>query len=252
MVTAASALCVYAKEFTEEDGEALAESCEYYLGSLYTYDETELEEMKDLGDFYMVTANMIQSEEEELGDFVQVLDGTTVDITNDAVTVHVPAQYENYTADVVFTFDATGTTPKNFVINPDFSLGEKMMGALQNFLLGIIIVFVILLFLAFIISLLKYVNPDYKKKKAEEKAKKAETAEKTGSYENIPKSPLGTTAEAAAAPAAVPAAAAAAAADDSELIAVIAAAIAAAEAESGGSYIVRSIRRAGTRNWTRS
>ena len=247
LVLAFSSLSVFAKEFTDQEGQALVDSAQVYITSLYTYDDTELEQMKDLGDFYLVTSNMVQDEREELGAFLGVKDGGYWDKQSDGkILVHVPVQYEKYAAEIIITFDETGTQPLNFVINPEYSLGEKMFGAFQNFVLGILIVFIILLFLAFIISLLKFVNPDYRKKKAEEKAKRSGEAPKTGSYDNIPKAPLGNTAAAAAGPAP-------AAADDSELIAVIAAAIAAAESENGGSYVVRSIRRVGkARNWTRS
>ena len=252
LVLAVSSLSVFAKEFTEEDGEALVESCKRYIESLYTYDDTELEEMKDLGDFYLVTSEMVTSEKEELGDFIGVLDGGTCDIANDGITIHIPAKYEKYTADIMLTFDPTGTEPKNFVINPDYSLGEKMSGALSNFVLGIIIVFVMLLFLAFVISLLKFVNPDVRKERKLAKAKK-EAAER-GAAAEAAAAEKAAEETAAAAEAPETASVAAAMAGDSELIAVMAAAIAAAEAEgAGGSYVVRSIRRIGTRgNWTRS
>ena len=251
LVIAVSSVSVFAKEFTEADGETLIQTCKMYLETLYTYSDAELEQMKEMGDFYMVTSDMILSEKEELGAFLGNLEGGTYEVTSNGITVNIPAKYEKYTANIMFTFDSTGTEPKNFVINPDYSLGEKMTGALQNFLLGIIIVFVMLLFLAFVISLLKFLNPDYRKKRALEKAKKASAD-------------AAAPAAASSAPSAAPAApatpvqtalagAGAVSADD-ELIAVMAAAIAAAEAEgAGGSYVVRSIKKVGTRrNWTRS
>lgn len=248
LVFAVSSVSVFAKEFTEADGEELISSCKRYLESLYTYDEDELEQMKDLGDFYMVTSEMITSTREEVGAFVGNLEGGTCEIGSTDIMITLPVQYEKYSAQVMFTFDSTGTEPKNFVINPDYSLGEKMAGAFQNFILGIIIVFIMLLFLAFIISLLKFVNPDVRRKRALEKAKQAEPAVKEQA-----KAP-----EAASAPAAaavpVQHAPAPVVSDDPEIIAVMAAAIAAAKAEvPGGNYVVRSIRRAGTaRKWTRS
>ncbi len=244
LVLFVSSISVFAKEFTEKDGEALIGSCKMYLDSLYTYDDEELEEMKDLGDFYLVTSEMVQSEKEELGAYLGTLEGGSCEISGDKIMVTVPAKFENYDADIMITFDSTGTQPMNFVINPRYSLGEKMSGALGNFVLGIIIVFVMLLFLAFVISLLKFVNPDIRKKRKEEKAKAAAALET-----KAPETPAApkTSAAASVPSAAVPAA------DDYEVIVAMAAAIAAAEAESGGSYIVRSIRRAGSRGgWTRS
>ncbi len=238
-----STVPVSAKEFTDENGQSLIQSCVAFIESLYTSD-TDYEAMKDLGDFYMVTSDMVLSEREELGDFIEVLEGGRYEVSSDAVTVYIPAKYRNYTAEIVITFDETenGMEAKNFVINPDYSLGEKMMQALENFILGIVIVFAVLLFLTFIISLFRFVNPDErKKKKAQKEAEQAGELLPAGGVGAQAGAKFGSASETSVV------------SDDPEIIAVMAAAVAAAEAEGNGSgYVVRSIRKTGSaRGWTR-
>ena len=104
-----------------------------------------------------------------------------------------------------------------------------MQSAAVNTVIGIAIVFFILLFLSFVISLMKY----------------------------IPKLEAALTKKNAPAPTKAPAPAPAAPApveeeelvDDGELVAVIAAAIAAAEGTSTDGFVVRSIRKSNKRTW---
>ncbi len=220
---------------TEEEEASLAESASSYVAQVYTMDDASLEELKTYGDFYEILVDAWQESREELGEYVGI-ESTSVAATDDNVYVTMMTEFTNYEAEVIMYFDTTASTPMNFAMNTQYSLGEKMAQAGVNFITGILIVFFILLFLAFLISLFKYVNPDARKKKQ----------------------------AAAAAPAPAPKASAPApvvetvdaASDDEEIIAVIAAAIAAAEADgtaTGDSYVVRSIRRVGnTRGWNRA
>ena len=95
-------------------------------------------------------------------------------------------------------------------------------------MLGMGTVFVVLIFIAFIISLFKYIpaiEAKFKKKPAQSEAKKAE--EKA-----VPAAPVVEDAV-----------------DDAELVAVIAAAIAAAEGTTTDGFVVRSIKRRKTNKW---
>lgn len=117
----------------------------------------------------------------------------------------------------------------SITINAHYSLGEILTKAGLNTLLGMGTVFVVLIFIAFIISLFKYIpaiEAKFKKKPAQSEAKKAEEK-------------------------AVPAAAPVVedAVDDAELVAVIAAAIAAAEGTTTDGFVVRSIKRRKTNKW---
>lgn len=114
-------------------------------------------------------------------------------------------------------------------MDPIYSKGEIAEKAALNTLIGMGSVFAVLILLAFIISLFRYVSVFENRGK-----KKAET-EKT------------------AAP--IPAAAApveAAPADDLQLIAVITAAIAVAEGTSADGFVVRSIKRRSNNKWKKA
>lgn len=106
-------------------------------------------------------------------------------------------------------------------INPTYTVGEKMEKAMLNTLIGMGVVFVVLIFISYIISLFKYINifTDRKNKKQEDNSSGVDNAiaQIVTSEENE--------------------------ADDLELVAVITAAIAAAEGSSSDGLVVRSIRR---------
>ncbi|MDO4616296.1 MAG: OadG family transporter subunit [Lachnospiraceae bacterium] len=223
-------------ELGPDEEAALAESATQYAAQVFVMDDASLEGLKTYGGFYEILTDTWLDSREELGAFTEVL-SSEVDYTGDNVYVTMMTKFENYDSEVIMYFDETGSEPVNFAMNTQYSMGEKMSQAGINFVTGILIVFLILLFLAFLISLFKYVNPNARKKKKS---------------------------AAAPAPAAAPKAAAPApaeeivdvASNDEEIIAVIAAAIAAAEADgtaTGDSYVVRSIRRVGnTRGWKRA
>lgn len=146
--------------------------------------------------------------------------------TSTGVTVTAPATFSDRTADLEFVFDENMTLD-SFTVNAHYGMSEILEKAGLNTLLGMGTVFVMLIFMSFIISLIKYVpallNGTSKKKK-----------------EEAPK----------AAPAPAPAAAVEEEeVDDTELIAVIAAAIAAAEGTSTDGFVVRSIKRRKSNKW---
>ena len=119
----------------------------------------------------------------------------------------------------------------SITISPEYTTGEKLSKAGMNTLMGMGVVFLVLIFISWLISMFKYISVF----EAKMKQKKAPAP--------------------SAAPAAVPAPAPAAApaeeaCDDTELVSVIAAAIAASEGrESADGLIVRSIKRVPNRNW---
>ena len=146
--------------------------------------------------------------------------------TSTGVTVTAPATFSDRTADLEFVFDENMTLD-SFTVNAHYGMSEILEKAGLNTLLGMGTVFVMLIFMSFIISLIKYVpallNGTSKKKK-----------------EEAPK----------AAPAPAPAAAVEEEeVDDTELIAVIAAAIAAAEGTTTDGFVVRSIKRRKSNKW---
>ena len=113
-------------------------------------------------------------------------------------------------------------------VNAQFSLGEILQKAGLNTILGMGTVFAVLIFIAFIIYMFKYISVIENALKNKENKKTEVVSEVT---------------ETVAAPAEE------AVCDDLELIAVIAAAIAAAEGTSTDSFVVRSIRRRPSNKW---
>lgn len=111
--------------------------------------------------------------------------------------------------------------------NPEYTVSEKMTKAAMNMLMGMGIVFLVLIFISWLISLFKYIHvfeDNMKKKEAAPQAAPAVT-------------PAPTVVEEAEA-------------DDTELISVIAAAIAASQGmASADGLVVRSIKRVPNRNW---
>ena len=162
---------------------------------------------------------------EECGDYESHKD-YEFKATSTGVTVTAPATFSDRSADLEFVFDEDMTL-ESFTVNAHYGMSEILEKAGLNTLLGMGTVFVMLIFMSFIISLIKYVpallNGTSKKKK-----------------EEAPK----------AAPAPAPAAAVEEEeVDDTELIAVIAAAIAAAEGTSTDGFVVRSIKRRKSNKW---
>ena len=218
------------------DAEAqLEQSVSDYLNQIFLLDDDIYDQLVESGGFYEIMVDAIRENRDTVGAFQSVGDIKT-EVSSSAVTCTAEVVFENYDAEVVMTFDATGQAPQNFVMNIDYPLSVKMGQAGMNTLTGVLVVFVILLFLAGVISLFGLINKGAKKEPA--KASQPAPAPK-----------------AAPAPAAEQAADPAQDADDLELAIVLAAAIAAAEEEqpSGDGYVVRSIKKVNTtRRWKRA
>lgn len=238
-VMATAVTSVAASSFSDEDLENLQTSVESFVTTVYSLDEETLDTLDSNGDFYEVTEQAIKDNQEELGAFIGVESSEAeYDADEATATITVKAEFENYDAEIIVTYDTSSSAPKNFMVNPEYPLAMNMANAARNTVIGVVVVFLILIFLSFVIGLLKYVNPDGRKAK-----KKAEA----------PATPAAAPAQKA--PAAVKAPAAAPATDNAELIAVMAAAIAAASADGadGSTYVVRSIKKVGTgKRWKRS
>lgn len=141
------------------------------------------------------------------------------DETSTLGTVTVKTEYEkrNCTYEIVFDDDYNLSSA---AINPVYTTGEKMEKAVLNTVIGMGTVFIVLIFIFFIISLLKYVNNIGAKK--EEKP--------AGGVENAISQIVTAEEESDET-------------DDLELVAVITAAIAASEGTSSDGLVVRSIKR---------
>ena len=186
----------------------------------------ELEMYKDVDDTFTVAAvSNFEGVMEELGAY-KGINSTEIEVDEKDYTVTSVVQYEQRTAIVTLNleFKSQMFTPLSITFDAQYSMAETLQRAGLNTLMGVGIVFCVLLFLCFLISMFKFVGKLSVEDKKEQKK-----------------------APAPAAP--VVAAAPADETDDLELVAVIAAAIAAAENTSTDSFVVRSIKKVNKSKW---
>lgn len=201
-----------------------------YLEQVFSMDEESIEAARESGGFGEVLADALEDNQSELGALKSVDEVSIDDSDDEQIMVSAQCSFEKHDAEVVLYLSEDGSSVQNLVINIAYPLSVKLVQAGQNTAVGLIVVFIVLIFLSLVISLFKLI-PSGKKEKNSEASVSA------------PK----------AAPVA-PAATKVSAAQDEEIAAVIAAAIAAAESESasGSGYVVRSIKRCGSsKNWKR-
>lgn len=233
------------KETTLEYDEASIEQVtEFLISYCMSTDEATIEEWKSMTETEMeiqlINAGLPltpesfigameswQSGIEECGAYIQHGD-YTYEASEDELEVTTSVLYEEREATIVFLFD-DNLYLETMTVNAQFSLGEILQKAGLNTILGMGTVFAVLIFIAFIISLFKYISviedalKNKKNKKTEDAVNKADVAEAPVVSEEV--------------------------CDDLELVAVIAAAIAAAEGTSTDSFVVRSIRRRPSNKW---
>ncbi len=221
--------------------ETLEQSAEVFIGSFSQMADKDLESFKTVSDFqlnYIMMSNYLpvtgenfltiinswQAAEAECGEYVGHGD-YVVEATNDGYEVSTEAEYKNRKATILFVFDENMNV-ESMDVSAIFSMGEILTKAGLNTLLGMGTVFVVLIFLAFLISLMKYIPVvmDMFTKK-EKDVVKAESVNNEAVMAETEVS------------------------DDLELIAVITAAIAAQEGTSTDGFVVRSIRRRTSNNW---
>lgn len=236
--------CGNKKETLEYDEASIKSVTEIMIQICMTLDEATIEEMKSLSDIEMElqlvqTGLPLTSESffeaidswqagiEECGAYIQHGE-YTYEASEKELEVSTNVLYEEREATLVFVFDEN-LYLENMTVNAQFSLGEILQKAGLNTILGMGTVFAVLIFIAFIISLFKYIPviedaiKNKKNKKTENAAVKTETVETPAATEEV--------------------------CDNLELVAVIAAAIAAAEGTSTDSFVVRSIRRRPSNKW---
>lgn len=203
------------------------------LEQLSAMTDEQLDAMLASGDLSSeAIATNWNSVKSELGAFVEVTEASmNAEGTEIVGTVKYEKIEDNTTVTVTYSVNAeTGTA--NIKWDIDYPMSVLLKQAGLNTLMGLVIVFAALAFLAFLISKLHYI-PDFIEGRMKKKA--------------------------APAPAAAPAAAPAPVVeeeeeyvDDLELVAVITAAIAASENTSSDGFVVRSIKKANKKNWQRA
>ncbi|MGN1266747.1 MAG: OadG family transporter subunit [Dorea sp.] len=148
----------------------------------------------------------------------------TYELSKDELVVLTPVVFEERNATLEFVFDEK-LYLESMTVSAEFTMGEILQKAGLNTLLGMGTVFAVLIFIAFIISLFKYIpviQEKFKKKPVQNNETEA-IVEQTVVEEKEE--------------------------EDLELIAVIAAAIAAAEGTTTDGFVVRSIKRRPSNKW---
>ena len=149
-----------------------------------------------------------------------------VEIKSDSVVVTTLAQYEEREAEIAFSFNEDSFM-ESMDVSAKFTMSEILVKAGLNTLLGMGTVFAVLIFLAFLISMMKYIPAILDK-----------MTKKPQPVEAAPKAAAPVVEEVVVDET-----------DDLELIAVITAAIAMQEGTSTDGFVVRSIRRRPSNNW---
>lgn len=192
-----------------------------------------------------------ESVKDDLGAYIAA-NTAVVTVGDDGYIARIQAAYEQRNLEFTIIVSDDLSEIEGISFSPNYTTGEKMTKAALNTLMGMGIVFLVLIFISWLISMFKYINKF--EKKMREAADKKKAAAAPAPAPAAPRAP---------APAPVPAPAPAPApapvvveepvaeeTDDTELIAVIAAAIAAAEGKTAANgLVVRSIRRVPNRNW---
>ncbi len=217
------------EDLSEQLKNTLAYSSEGFLNTVMGYSEEVLNDTIENGsDFESAIASAWADQKENLSEFVGIKQHS-ISENNHIYTVVTSVQFKNKSADMSVTYDAD-LQPIDAVIDVEKSLGENMKEAGMNFILGIGTVFVMLIFLSFVIGLLKPVS-----EMIEGKNKK----QPVPAQPPVPVIPAVEEEEEELV-------------DDLELVAVITAAIAASENTSSDGFVVRSIKRANHRKWQKA
>ena len=224
--------CAGQKEDTENKGDELLSqqavtTAEGLTDTIVVLTDEEIESYKESTDDFTVQAmEAWETSKEELGSFVSS-EEAQVEYDDEVYTVTIPSEFEKADANFVYTFDETGV-PTGMSMDIQYSLAVNMQRAALNTVMGLGVVFIMLIFLSFVISLFPFVPKllDKKSKETEEDLTPVTV-------------PAQETAEAAEEEVQ----------DDTELVAVIAAAIAAAEGTSPDGFVVRSIRKVNRKKW---
>lgn len=164
---------------------------------------------------------------EELGVY-QGIESKSFSTEGNTYTIHAKVNYDqlsdNTDAYVDFVYDVKNQT-MDLSWNVDYPMSYLMAQAGMNTLMGLGIVFLVLIFLAFVISRFKLIGGRKDKKKTEAEAVEAAAAPETAAEEEEDLT------------------------NDEELVAVITAAVAASEGTSTNGFVVRSIKKANRKNW---
>ena len=219
---------VFAEEAIDPTTEAqILENVKSLTDSIIRLRDEEIENYIENGNDFSKNAieawNGVKKELGEKKEDQSAVKAPSVVLKDKTYTVTMPVDFENEDADFVYTLDQN-ISPKSLTVNVNYSMATTMVRAALNTVMGVGIVFLVLIFLSFIISLFKYIpngetKGTAKGTAASEEKRAVETAPAAAPEEEL--------------------------VDDLELVAVITAAIAASQGKaSPEGFVVRSIRKA--------
>lgn len=234
------------KYLSDYDEASLKESTQYIITQLETMEISNLEEIVNARNEEIAedndTALAVKASyksyldsKEELGAYTPSENDTfKLTADKDGATGTLTATFENRQAKVTAHFNYASQL-ESFSIEPIYTKGESMKSAALNTVLGMGTVFIVLIFIAFLISLFKYIN------KAETYFANRKQAKEQDAF--VPVNPANAPIVMDEPEELV---------DDLELVAVITAAVAASMNTSVDNLVVRSIKRKSTNKWQKA
>ena len=240
--------CSANKNEAEVDVSTMQETAEVIISSFASMADEDFAQYMDLSEYqlnyvmmnsglrieadsFLAMIKSWQAGEEECGAFVTHGD-FKVDVKGDEIVVSTEAEYEDRKATLSFTFNEDSYL-ESMDVSATYAMNEILTKAGLNTVLGMGTVFAVLIFLAFLISLMQYI-PNllemFTKKDAENAQPTVEVVQSAPKVATKPAVKVDTV-------------------DDLELIAVITAAIAAQEGTTTDGFVVRSIRRRPSNKW---
>lgn len=239
--------CSAKKNEAEVDVSTMQETAEVIISSFAAMGDADFEQYMDLSEYqlnYVMMNSGLRIEAENFLDMIKswqagedecgayVSHGEyKVDVKGDEIVVSTEAEYEDRNATLSFTFSEDSYL-ESMDVSASYAMNEVLTKAGLNTVLGMGTVFVVLIFLAFLISLMKYIPSllEMFSKKATENAEPVTEVVQPSVTNTVVAQKVD-------------------AVDDLELIAVITAAIAAQEGTTTDGFIVRSIRRRPSNKW---
>lgn len=232
--------CSGNNEATTYDSTEAESLAEFLITNFAQMEVADMEEFKNLSEYQLnytlmtsglpidadVFVGMLDSwvaAEVECGEYISHGD-YEVEVKTSGVVVSTLAEYADRQATISFSFGEDDRI-SSLDVSAKFAIGEILTKAGLNTLLGMGTVFAVLIFLAFVISLMKYIPAIIDKLTKKESAPSAAPAPVVEEVVAVDET------------------------DDLELIAVITAAIAAQEGTSTDGFVVRSIRRRPSNKW---
>ncbi len=242
--------CSAKKNEAEVDVSTMQETVEVIISSFAAMGDQDFEQYMDLGEYqlnyvmmnsglrieaenFLAMIKSWQAGEDECGAYVSHGD-YKVDVKGDEIVIATETEYAERKATLSFTF-SDDSYLESMDVSAEYTLLEILTKAGLNTLLGMGTVFAVLIFLAFLISLMKYIPnimERFEKKIAKNKQPVAQEVQQSApSNQSVS---LNEQVDAT---------------DDLELVAVITAAIAAQEGTTTDGFVVRSIRRRPSNKW---